>query len=97
MNILGKEPAVILGAASEAIRQIVPALIVFGFLHWDGTKTAAFGIIVGGAVGFLNIALTRSQTTATPQVDALIKTAIAMPAGTGVEAVKTEQAAKDAQ
>lgn len=97
MNLFGKEPAVVLGALSEAVRQIVPALIVFGFLHWDGTKTAAFGIIVGGAVGFLNIVLTRSQTTATPQVDALIKTAVNMPAGTKVEEVKTEQAAKDAK
>lgn len=95
--IFNKEPTVILGAASEALRQIVPALIVFGFIHWTGEKTAAFNIVVGVVVGFLNVVLTRSQTTAMPQVDALIQTAVKLPEGTPVEVVKSIQAEKDAK
>lgn len=94
--MLNKEPTVILGAASEAIRQIIPALIVFGFIQWSGEKTAAFNIIVGVFVGFLNVLLTRSTVVPAPQVDALINTAVQMPANATVDDVKAKQAEKDA-
>jgi len=95
--MLNREPTAIIGALSEAIRQIIPALIVFGFIQWSGEKTAAFNIMVGVVVGFLNVLLTRSQTVSVPQADALIQTAVNMPSGTPVEVVKTIQAEKDAK
>jgi len=93
--VFGKEPAVILGALSEVVKAIIPTLIIFGFIHWTDVQVAQIMLLVGVVVGALNIVLTRSQVTSTPQVDALIKTAVAQPSGTPVEKVKDIQAAKD--
>lgn len=95
-NLLGKEPAVILGALSEVVRAVIPTLIIFGFVRWTPEQVAQLVLLVGVVIGALNVSLTRAQTTATPAVDALIKTALTLPSTTTVEAVKTEQAAKDA-
>jgi len=94
--MFGKEPAVVLGALSEMIKAIIPMLIIFGILHWSSDQVAAVMLVVGVSVGSLTVILTRSQTTSTPQVDALIKTAVSQPAGTSVEAVKSIQAEKEA-
>ena len=95
MNIFGKEPAAVLGALSEVVRQVIPLLIIFGFVHWTAAQVAQIGLLIGVVIGFLNVVLTRSQTTPTPKVDALIETAVSMPIGTTVETVKTEQADRE--
>ena len=95
--MFGKEPAVVLGALSEVIKAVIPMLIIFGLIHWSAEQVAAVMLVVGVGVGFFNVILTRSQTTSTPQVDALIKTAVSQPPGTSVEAVKSIQADKDAK
>ena len=93
--MFNKEPTAIIGALSEAVRQIIPALIVFGFINWSGEKTAAFNIIVGVFVGFLNVLLTRSQTTSEDTVNKLIKEGVKSPTGTPVSAVKAAVEAKE--
>lgn len=95
--MFGKEPAVILGALAEVVKAIIPMLIIFGILHWTAEQVAQVMLVVGVLVGSLSIVLTRSQTTATPDVNALIRTAVKMPENATVEMVKTEQAAKDNQ
>lgn len=91
-----REPTVLIGGISEIVRQTIPALIVFGLIHWTGEQTAAFMLVVGSILGFATIALTRSQVVSTDAADALIKTALKFPVGTNPETVKAEQAQKDA-
>lgn len=93
--MFSKEPAVILGALSEVIRAIIPTLIIFGFIQWTGDQVAQVMLLVGVVIGFLNVVLTRSQTTSEPAVNALIKEAVKSPTGTPVEAVKAAVAAKE--
>ena len=57
-----KEPAVILGALSEVIKAVIPMLIIFGFINWTGEQVAQVMLVVGVAVGFFNVLLTRSQS-----------------------------------
>lgn len=93
--MFSKEPAVILGALAEMFKAIIPALIIFGLLKWTPEQVAAVMFVVGVAVSSLTVILTRSQTTATPDVNALIRTAVAQPSNTSVATVKDIQAAKD--
>jgi hypothetical protein len=93
--MFGREPAVVLGALSEIIKAVIPMLIIFGFIQWTSEQVAQVMIVVGVIVGGLNIVLTRSQVRPEADVNALIRTAIAQPAGTRVETVKDIQAAKD--
>jgi len=90
-----KEPAVVLGAIAEIIKAIVPTLIIFGIIHWTDVQTAQVMLLVGVVVGSLNIVLTRSQVMPGADVNALIRTAVNMPSGTPVEAVKAAQEVKD--
>lgn len=95
--MFGREPTVILGAISEVVRAVIPTLIIFGVIHWTGDQVAQFVLLVGVVIGALNVTLTRSQTTSTPAVNDLIKTAVKLPTGTTVAEVKAEQAQKDAR
>lgn len=101
MALLNKEPTVILGAGAEMIRQVIPALVVFGFLNWTGEKTAAFSMIVGGAVTFLQVLLTRNEVVSNEKANAQIRTAIDMPATATVPQViakeKRQRKAKESQ
>ncbi len=94
--MFGKEPAVVLGALAEIVKAVIPMLIIFGILKWTAEQTAQVMLVVGVMVGSLSIVLTRSQTRAEPEVNALIRTAVKMPENTSVEQVKEVQATKDA-
>lgn len=93
--MFSKEPAVVLGALSEIVKAIIPMLIIFGILKWTGEQVAQVMIVVSVVVGSLTVMLTRTQVTSTPDVNALIRTAVDQPPNTSVETVKTIQAAKD--
>lgn len=95
--MLEKEPAVVLGALAEIVKAIIPALIIFGILKWSAEQVAQVMLLVGVVVGSLTVVLTRSSTTPTPAVDALIKTATQQSPGTPPSVVKDIQAQKDAQ
>lgn len=86
--MLGKEPAVILGALAEVIKAIIPMLIIFGFINWSGEQVAQVMLVVGVAIGFLNVLLTRSQVVPTEVADKQILQAVRMPAGTSIGEVK---------
>lgn len=91
-----KEPAVVLGALAEVVKAIIPALIIFGILKWSAEQVAQVMLLTGVVVGSLTVILTRSSTTPTPAVDALIKTATQQSPGTSPAVVKDIQAQKDA-
>jgi len=93
--MFSREPTVILGAVSEVVRAIVPTLIIFGVISWTSEQTAQFLLLIGVVIGSLTVVLTRSQVRPEADVNALIRTAVAQPAGTSVTAVKDIQAAKD--
>lgn len=92
-----REPAVLFGAIAEIIKAVVPMLILFGVLHWTAAQVAQVMIVVGVVVGSLTVVFVRAQTVPTVTSDALIATAVKLPATTSVETVKAEQAAKDAK
>ena len=93
--MVNKEPAVIFNGISEILRQLIPLLIVFGFIHWTDVQIAAAFAFSSVLLTVLTTWLTRTQTTPTEQVDKLIRTATDQPAGTPVTVVKDIQAAKD--
>lgn len=90
--MLGKEPAVVLGALSEVIKAIIPTLIIFGFIHWTGDQVAQIMFLVSVLVGSLTIVLTRSQVVPTETANSQIATAIRMPnTATVNEVIKAEE------
>lgn len=89
--MFGKEPAVILGALAEVIKAVIPMLIIFNFIQWTGEQVAQVMLVVGVAIGFFNILLTRSQVVPTEKANAQILVATKMPEGTSVEAVIAKQ------
>lgn len=91
--MLGKEPAVILGALSEVVRAVVPTLIIFNYIQWTGEQTAQFMLLAGVVIGFFNVLLTRSQVVPTERANSQIETAIAMPSNATVSEVIREEAA----
>ncbi len=93
--MFGKEPTVVLGALAEIVKAVIPMLIIFGILKWTPEQLAQVMLVVGVMVGSLSVVLTRSQTRAEPEVNALIRTAVKQPENTSVEKVKEIQAAKD--
>lgn len=91
--MLGKEPAVILGALSEVVRAVIPTLIIFGYIQWTGEQTAQFMLLAGVIIGFFNVLLTRSQVVPTERANSQIETAISMPSSATVSDVIKEEAA----
>lgn len=89
--MFGKNPTVILGALAEMIKAIIPMLIIFGFIHWTGEQVAQVMLVVGVAIGFLNVLLTRSQVVTTEKANSQIETAITMPATATVEQVVAKE------
>lgn len=89
--MLGKEPAVILGALSEVIKAIIPMLIIFNFINWSGEQVAQVMLVVGVIIGFLNVVLTRSQVVPTETANAQIAVGIKSPKNTTVEQVIAKQ------
>lgn len=77
-----KEPAVILGAISEVIKAIIPALIIFGLLKWTPEQVASVMFVVGVLVSSLTVVLTRSNTVAAVVADKQIDIAKASAANT---------------
>lgn len=82
MAFLGKEPAVILGAISEVIKAIIPALIIFGWLKWTPEQVASVMFVVGVLVSSLTVILTRSNTVPTVVADKQIEIAKAADVST---------------
>lgn len=82
-----REPAIILG--------LVGAAIALGVGFGLPVTPAQVGLIMAFVSAILAFVV-RAQVVPTPKVDDLIRTAVALPAGTAVATVKAEQAAKDA-
>jgi hypothetical protein len=91
-----QEPTVVINAASEAIRQIIPMLVVLGVLNMTGEKASALNIVVGVFMGFLTTLYSRSQTVPNATADKQIEVAIASPADTAPDKVKQIVAAQQA-
>lgn len=85
--MLGKEPAVVLGALSEVVKAVIPLLIIFNFINWTGEQVAQVMLVVGVIIGFLNVVLTRSQVVPTERANEQIQRAIESPSNTTVEQV----------
>lgn len=88
--MFGKEPTVIFNGLGEVIRAIIPCLILFGFIEWTDQQIAGVLLVVSVVLGFLTTLLTRSQVTPVETVDALIETAVRMPANATVAEVKEQ-------
>jgi len=82
-----REPAVIFNGVAELLRQLVPLLIVFGFIHWTDVQIAAVFAFSSVALTFLTTIATRSQTVSTQTANAQIETALRLPASTPVAQV----------
>lgn len=89
--MLGKEPAVILGALAEVVKAIIPMLIIFNFINWTGEQVAQVMLVVGVAIGFFNVLLTRNAVVPTEKANSQIATAINMPATTAGVPTTVEQ------
>lgn len=84
----GKDPAVFFGGIGELIRAIVPMLVLFGLIVWSPEQIAAVFLVVSVCLTFLTTMFTRNAVTPTVTSDALIKTAVNMPADSTVAQVK---------
>jgi hypothetical protein len=91
-----KEPALVFKVLEEIIRAAIPMALIFSWIHWTEMQTGAVLLFIGVVTGGISMLLTRSQVTSEPEVNALIRTAVAQPTGTKVETVKEIQAEKDA-
>jgi hypothetical protein len=85
--MLGKEPAVILGAIAEVIKAVIPAFIIFGLLKWTPEQVAAVMFVVGVAVSSLTVILTRSNSVSTDTANKQIETALKLPSTATVNEV----------
>ena len=92
--MFGKEPAVILGALSEVVKAIIPALIIFGLLKWTPEQVASVMFVVGVLVSSLTVILTRSNTVSTVVADKQIEIAKASDPSTATSTIIAK--AKDA-
>ena len=92
MAVFGKEPAAVFGGLAEIFRQLIPLLIVFGFIHWTDIQIAAAFAFSSVVLSFGTVLLTRSQTVPTQVVNSQIETAVRMPVGTSVEDVVKKEA-----
>lgn len=87
-----REPTVVLGALSEVIKAVIPMLIIFNFINWSGEQVAQVMLVVGVAISFFNVLITRSQVVPTEKSDALVNKAIRMPADTTLKQVIAAEA-----
>lgn len=90
--MLGKEPTVVLGALGEVVRAVIPMLILFNIIFWDDKQVAGVMLVVGVAIKFFEVVLTRSQVVSTETANSQIATAIRMPnTATVNEVIKAEE------
>lgn len=90
--MLGREPAVIIGAFAELVRAVIPLMLIFGYLNWSDPQIGQVMLFIGVCVGFLNVLFTRSQVVPTEKANAQIQTGIDGPSHATVAEViaKTE-------
>lgn len=81
---LNKEPTAIIGGLGELIRQIVPFLVLFGFVAWDDKKVAGVFMLTSGILAFATNIFIRSQVTPTTTANAQIQEGINSPKNTSV-------------
>lgn len=84
---MNKEPAVIANGIAELIRLIIPALILFGIVHWSGEQVAGLMAVVGFAATFIATLFTRTNTVSVPTANEQIQEGINSPQGTTVAQV----------
>lgn len=86
-----KEPVILSDAIAEAIRQVIPLLILFGFVHWSGEQVAQFMVVVGVLITLVKTFVTRSQVTPVATANEQIQIGINSPKGTDVQDVVAAQ------
>jgi hypothetical protein len=89
-----REPTAIINAVAELARQIVPMLIVFGFISWSDQQTAMVFAVMSAFLSLASTLIIRTQVVPTEKVDAQIKQATKMPEGTTVAQVVAATEAK---
>jgi len=85
--MVGKEPAVVFGAISELLRQLIPMLIVFGFINWTDVQIGAVFSFSSAVIAVLTVLLTRAASVSTETANKQIEVAVKQPIGTPVEKV----------
>lgn len=90
--MFGREPAIVLGALGEVVRAVIPMLILFSIIVWDDKQVAGVMLVVGVAIKFFEVILTRQSVVPTETANSQIAKAVSMPTGTTVKEVIAAEA-----
>lgn len=90
-----KEPTVIINGFLGLLTQILPLLVIMGFITLTPEKLAALISISGLLLTFILTTLLRSQVVPTERRDEQVITAVSMPKGTKLAEVIQENAERN--
>lgn len=94
--MFNRNPTIIISGLSGLLQQILPLLVIMGWLHLTPEKLAAVIALQGLVLTFLATTILRSQVVPTETRNAQVQLAIDSPSSTTVEkVVKKEEANRE--
>lgn len=86
--MLNKNPTIIINGLSGLLTQILPLLVILGYIHLTPERLAAFISLQGLVLAFVSTVIIKSQVSSEATVRELVDEGVRSPKGTKFETVK---------